>query len=73
VTFTGEEVAVIIDIVNNATLTELDDEAAMNARAAQNIINARAIESMDQLAAIAYIGNAAMVDLYDFIDVWLAK
>lgn len=72
VTFTGDEVAVVLDIVNNASLEQLDIDAAMNKRAAENIISARPIDSMDQLEAVPYVGNAAMIDLQDYMPTWQA-
>ena len=70
VSFSATEVAIVIDIVNNATLTQLDIDASMNKRAAKNIIAARPITSMDQLIAISYVGPAAMQDLKDYTLVW---
>ncbi|AIS58276.1 phospholipase D-like domain-containing protein (plasmid) [Vibrio coralliilyticus] len=73
VSFTGAEVATVLDIVNQATLSDLDVEAAMNATAANNIIAARTIADMDQLAAVPYVGAAAMQVLKDYIPTWEAK
>lgn len=70
VSFTGEEVSTVMDIVNNASLYQLDIEAAMNKRAAENIIADRPILDMDQLAAVSYVGPAAMQDLKDYIQYW---
>lgn len=70
ISFTGEEVASVLDIVNNATFEELDIDAAMNATAANNIVNARPILDMEQLAAVSYVGAAAMQDLKDYIPNW---
>lgn len=70
VAFTAEEVASVMDIANNASLYQLDIEAAMNKRAAENIIAARAIMDMDQLAAVPYVGPAAMQDLLNYISSW---
>ncbi|BFT32351.1 DUF655 domain-containing protein [Alteromonas sp. D210916BOD_24] len=70
ISFTGAEVGVVMDIVNNATLQQLDIDAAMNKRAADNIIAARPIETMEQLEAVAYVGSAAMIDLKDYIAIW---
>ena len=70
VSFTGAEVETVLEIVNYATLTQLDIDAAMNKRAAENIIADRTITSMDQLAAVSYVGAAAMQDLKDYIPVW---
>jgi phosphatidylserine/phosphatidylglycerophosphate/cardiolipin synthase-like enzyme len=67
---TGEEVGIILDMVNNATMSQLDIDAAMNKRAARNIIKARPILDMEQLAAVPYIGSAAMEDLKLYIPTW---
>ncbi|MCG9739672.1 phospholipase D-like domain-containing protein [Shewanella insulae] len=71
--FSASDVSVVLDIVNNATLTELDIDAAMNKTAANNIIAARPIADMDTLAAVPYVGNAAMIDLKDYIAQWQSK
>lgn len=70
ITFTAQEVGVVMDIVNNATLTQLDIDAAMNKRAAENIIADRPIDNMEQLEAVSYVGSAAMQDLKDYIASW---
>ncbi|WP_394147278.1 phospholipase D-like domain-containing protein [Shewanella atlantica] len=71
--FTSAEVGVVLDIVNNASLTELDIDASMNKTAATNIIAARPIEDMDTLAAVSYVGGAAMLDLKQYIATWQSK
>ncbi|MCE9685889.1 phospholipase D-like domain-containing protein [Shewanella sp. AS16] len=71
--FTGAEVAVVLDMVNNASLTELDIDAGMNKTAVNNIIAARPIDSMDTLVAVPYVGAAAMQDLKDYINTWQSK
>ncbi len=72
VSFTGEEVATVLDIVNNASMQQLDIDAAMNKRAAENIISARPIADMDELEAVPYVGNAAMTDLFNYMPAWEA-
>ncbi len=73
VTFTGEEVAVVIDIVNNATLEHLDVDAMMNKLAAKNIIAARPIADMDQLVRVPYVGLVAMNDIKNYLPVWVGR
>lgn len=73
VTLTGEEVDNLLDLVNNATLSVLDNDAALNSRAAKNIVNARPILDMDQLAAISYVGTSAITSLKNYIPTWLAS
>ena len=70
VTFTGGEVESVLEIVNYATHAQMDIDAAMNKRAVDNIIANRVITSMDQLAAVPYVGGAAMQDLKDYVPVW---
>jgi phosphatidylserine/phosphatidylglycerophosphate/cardiolipin synthase-like enzyme len=68
--FTGAEVAKMIDLVNHASQSQLDDDAALDSRAAANIVNARPINSMDQLSAIAYVGSSATQKLKNFSASW---
>jgi phosphatidylserine/phosphatidylglycerophosphate/cardiolipin synthase-like enzyme len=67
---TGQEIATILDIANNATLAQLDDDAAMNKRAAKNIVSARPIADMQELVDVSYVGSAAVTDLKDYITQW---
>lgn len=72
VSFTSSEVATVLDIVNYASHSQMDIDAAMNKRAVDNIIANRVITSMEQLEAVPYVGGAAMQDLKDYIAVWVA-
>jgi len=72
VTFTAEEVCGTLDIANNATLTQLDIDAALDVRAANNTIAGRAIISMSQLATVSYVGTSALTKLKAYIPVWKA-
>lgn len=65
--FSAKEVAETLELVNTATFEQLDHDATLNSRAARNIINARKITSMKQLAAIPYVGAAAMRKLKNYI------
>lgn len=72
VTFTGDEVCVTLDIANNASLSQLDIDAALDVRAANNIIAGREITSMSQLAAVSYVGQSALNKLKAYNIVWAA-
>jgi len=72
VVFSGEEVCATLDIANNATLTQLDIDIALDVRAANNIITDREIISMDQLELVSYVGASAMGKLKDYIPIWLS-
>ena len=70
VTFTAQEEAAVLDLANNASLYELNVTAGLNKRAAENIVADRPVMDMDQLAAVPYVGPAAMQDLKDYIPYW---
>jgi len=70
VDFTADEVASVLDTVNNASEDVLDDDVPLDARAATNIVEARTITSMDELAAVSYVGSSAMQALKDYIPTW---
>lgn len=72
VRFKADEVAAAIDMVNNATYAQLDDDAGLNSRAVDNIIAARTITSMDELAAVPYVGKAAMTSIKNYISTWVS-
>ncbi|MBT3219121.1 MAG: hypothetical protein HN348_08525 [Proteobacteria bacterium] len=66
----SREALAILDVVNTATLEELDDEVRLDSRAADNIVAAReeaAIASLTDLDAIGYVGESAFAKLVDHI------
>ena len=69
---TAEEAGAILDCVNGATVAQLDDEAGLDGRAAENIVAAQPIASLDELAAISYVGQTAISSLRDYATSWLA-
>jgi DNA uptake protein ComE-like DNA-binding protein len=70
VEFTAAEQAVVLDIANHATVGELDEDVGLASDAAQNIVDARPIDSMGALAAVPQVGEAALQRLKDYIPVW---
>jgi phosphatidylserine/phosphatidylglycerophosphate/cardiolipin synthase-like enzyme len=68
--FTGAEVDSVLDIVNNASRDQLDDAVELDSRAARNISKEKNITSMDELAAIGFVGQSAMSKLRDYVPTW---
>ncbi len=70
VAFTAAEIAGVLDIVNQASLETLDVEIGLDARAARGIVAVRPIASLEQLAAVPYVGARALQRLKDHLAVW---
>ena len=70
VVFSGFEVGVVLDIVNNASFEILNDEVRLDSRAATNIVGRRPIASMDALDAIPYVATQAFQRLKAFVPNW---
>ncbi len=66
--FTEKQAERVIDLVNEASLAELDVDASLDKRAAQNIVAARPIGSMSDLAAISRVKGTALRLLRDHAD-----
>ncbi len=71
VPLTADEAAAILDCANGASADQLDDEAGLDGRAADNIVAARPIGSLDELAAVSYVGQTAITLLRDYSASWL--
>ncbi len=70
VAFTAQEATTVLDMVNAATLIQLDDEIALHATAAKNIVAARPIKSMTSLDAVSYVGATALKTLRGYVPKW---
>ncbi len=70
VTFTAEEQDAALDIANHATATQLDDGAGLPSDAATNIVDARPIDSMTELAEVPQVGESALQKIRDYISTW---
>ncbi len=69
VSFTAAEATAVLALVNRASVTELDVDAGLDARAAEHIVAARPIASLEALAAIPYVGAAALEKLRLYVAV----
>jgi len=65
VTFTVDEAAAVVELVNTSGAAYLDDDLALNARAVDAIIEARPIATVEELAAVKYVGPSTMQTLWD--------
>jgi len=54
------EAVAMLRVANEASYQELDVDAALDRRAAQNIIDARPIETLQELDAVSYVGISAL-------------
>ena len=60
----------ILDVANTATQEQLDDDIALDARAAGNIVAIRTdnpFDTMDELWAVSYVKQQAVMSIYDWV------
>ncbi len=70
VSFTEEEQRVVLEIANQASEEVLDVDVALDADAAANIVEARPIPDMDELAAVPEVGASTLEKLKAFVPSW---
>ncbi|TNE86381.1 MAG: hypothetical protein EP330_21820 [Deltaproteobacteria bacterium] len=63
--FTPSEARGTLWVANDLSFERLDEELSLDRRAASAIVEARPIRSMDQLAAVDYVGEATLRRLRD--------
>lgn len=73
VAFTSEQVAAVVWGVNQTTSDELDGQAGLDTRAANNLLAKKPFTTIAQMGAVAYVGTSALSLLRDFSDEWAAK
>ncbi len=56
----------MLKLVNTASFEELDDDVALDKRAAENIVAARPIATLTDLDNIAYVGESALKKIFDY-------
>ena len=72
VLLTDAQMLQILSVANFATLSQLDNDAALDSRAAQNIVAARPIAAMKFLTSVHYVGKSAIEKLRDYGATWTA-
>ncbi|HEV8324151.1 MAG TPA: hypothetical protein VG389_21210 [Myxococcota bacterium] len=73
VLFLGWESESVVWGVGHATVEELDVGAALESRAASNLVTARPFTSVTQMGPVAYVGAVALGALRAYADVWWAQ
>ena len=68
--FTVDEAEATLLLVNEADYVVLDDDAALSSRAVDNIMAARPLATIAQLAAVPQVGPSAMGKLRNFAQTW---
>lgn len=72
VLMTADEAALVVTVVNQATDTQLDIDAALDARAARNLVAARPLADIDAVAAVSWVGPSALEKLRVYAPTWTA-
>jgi V8-like Glu-specific endopeptidase len=67
VRFSAAQVIKVLALVNSATVSKLDDEVGLDARAAQNLVANRPYSSLAAVGAVAYVGPVALALLRDAV------
>lgn len=70
VDFTAHEQEVVLEIANEASLTELDEQVGLPSDAAANLVDARPIASMGELADVPQVGESALEKLKAYVPAW---
>lgn len=70
VALTEAQARAVLLFANQGTMEQIDGAARLDTRAAQAIIEARPIGSLEQLAALPYVARGAIENLRDFASSW---
>jgi len=70
VALTAAEVDLIVMVANEASQSQLDDDAALDARAARNLVAARPLADIDTVAAVPWVGPSAIEKLREYAPTW---
>ena len=70
VTFTAAEATTVLDMVNSASQSQLDNEIRLTSTAAKYIVAARPIKTMTALDAVKYVGKSALTRLKAYVPSW---
>lgn len=70
VIFTDAEEAAVLDMANRATAAQITSEIGQTSTVANNVVSARPITTMAQLAAVPYVGTVAMTKFKAYVPQW---
>ena len=65
VSFTVDQAEATLKLVNSLTQDELDNGLGLHVRAAESIVDAQPVATIDELSRLYYVGHAALSDLKD--------
>lgn len=68
VTFTKTEADAIVALANTASEATLDVDVSLDSRAAKNLVADRPFASLEEVAAVKYVGATALLALRDWVD-----
>lgn len=71
VLFTEDEIANTLALINDAPLQVLDEDAALDVRAAQSLVYGRPFDSLIEVADRPYVGPSALTALKWFAPGWI--
>ncbi len=60
----------IVGLANAASLHQLDEEAGLDARAANNLVAGRPFATIELVADVSYVGTSAIEKLRDYAVIW---
>ncbi len=63
VSFTVDQAEATLDLANSLTLDQLDHDLGLHARAAESIVLAQPVDTVDELSRLYYVGRSALRDL----------
>ncbi|HEY4221444.1 MAG TPA: hypothetical protein VGO62_08875, partial [Myxococcota bacterium] len=67
VALSSENAAAIVALANTAAEATLDDDVALDARAARALVAARPLLDINAVAAVSYVGKTALTHLRDYV------
>ena len=68
VDFTVAEAAAVVELANTAGPNTLDDNVALDSRAADSIVDARPVSSVYEISGLYYVGASALNKLRDYAE-----
>jgi DNA uptake protein ComE-like DNA-binding protein len=68
VSFTTTEATAVVELANTADQATLDDDVGLDSRAATNLVAGRPYTTLEQVAAVRYVGASALAAMKDWVD-----
>ncbi len=68
VTFTVDQAAAVVALCNTASEAVLDDDVALDRRAAAGIVEGRPFATVEEIAEVPYVGSKALGALIEYVE-----